>query len=317
MTIPANDYDKDAGLSGAQYRAEDNTIVESVLTNNAAVGFPPQTFPFMWRVDQSRTPNVLQIRNPANSAFIDVAEVTDTLVSLFSDGGGVPSLGVEQTFTEAQSVDVLGTAGSFTVGSDQSSGIIGRYRMIGHNDIGGNVVGVNLVCRIGTNTAGAEDFSFEVEVVRGGSSVIVATLGSLSDFRRSGGGGILDADTIRQAGVTLEQIAREAAGRFATGGNFTAGFEPVQADEGKMFRFNGTSDIFIDLAPLARDTVMYFMNESNATATITFRAAPTGGINEIRTPKLTLPAVTGQAPTCAVHWYLTTGDRVNIVGDNV
>lgn len=318
MTIPANDYDKDAGLSGLAYRTEDNIIIESILTNSAAVGLPPVTFPFQWRVDQSRTPNVLQIRNPSNAAFVDVAEVTDTLVNLFSGGAGVPSLGAAQTFTEAQSIDQSGTPGSLTVGSNLTSGIVARIPMRGHNSTGSNVDGVNLVCRVNTNTAGSEDFTFEVEVIRGGSAFTVAQLGSLADFRRSGGGGVLDADTIQQAGITLAQIVREATGRLGDGGDFTSDITSLaQTNEGQLFRFTGSSNATVSLNKLAKNTVIYFLNESPTNANLTFAAAAVDPVTDFRTSQLTLPGISGQAPTCAVHWYLSDGRRINIVGDNV
>ncbi|MGI9491871.1 MAG: hypothetical protein ACR2QF_05650, partial [Geminicoccaceae bacterium] len=249
MTLPiGGDYDLDAGLSGLNFRQELNPILESLITLNASASLPPITFPFMMRAGQDTTPNELQIRNPSNSAFLKYGEITDTEVKLFSDGAAVPSLGVSQIFTESQSVDQSGVSGQLSVGSDQSTGVVARIPLFGHNSVGSNVSGVSLVCRIVTNTNGSEDFNFEVEVIRGGSTVTAATLGSLSDFRRSGGGGILDADTVRQGGITLEQIIREAVGRLGDGGDFSTSFEPVQSDEGKMFRFNGASNVTVSLS---------------------------------------------------------------------
>lgn len=317
MTIPANDYDMDAGLSGAQYRAEDNTIIESILTLQASASLPPVTFPFMWRVDQNVTPNELQIRNPSNNAFLKVAEITDSLVSLFSNGAGIPSLGVAQTFTATQTIDKSGVPGELAIGSDLSSGVVARIPMFGHNSIGSNVTGCNLVLRINTNTAGAEAFTVEIEVTRPSGAITVAKLGDLSDFRRTGGSGIVDADTVRQAGVTLAQIVREGKGRFGNGGDFSVGFTPVQSDEGAMYRFNGSSNVVVELATLARNTVVYFQNESPNNSTVTFAAAAVSGITDFRTTRLVLPGISTQAPTCAVHWYLSGGTRVNIIGDNI
>lgn len=316
MTLPSGgDYDLDAGLSGLNFRQELNPILESLLTLNASASLPPATFAFMLRAALDTSPNELQIRNPANTAFLKFAEVTDTAVRLFSEGGAVPSLGVSQIFTQPQTIDTSAVAGSLSIGSDQSAGVVARIPLFGHNSLGNNITGVNLVCRVNTNTATAEDFSFEIEVIRGGSTVTVAVLGSLSDFRRSGGGGILDADTLRQAGVELGQIIREAVGRLRDGSNFTASFEPVQTDEGKIFRFNGTSNVIVTLSPKVQHTVMYFLNESSTNATITFQSHPTLPV-EFRTTRLTLPGISGQSPMCSVYWFLSGGNRVNIIGNN-
>ena len=319
MSLPANgDYDLDAGLSGLGFRTELNPIIAALNSMNSSASLPPATFPFMLRGALDTTPNEIQIRNPSDNAFLKMAELTDSVLTLFSQGAAVPSLGAAQTFTESQAVDQSGSPGQFTVGSDLSSGVVARVPLVGHNSTGSNVTGANLVCRINTNTAGAEDFSFEIEIVRGGSTVTAFTLGSLADFRRVGGGGILDADTIRQAGITLAQIVREAAGRFATGGDFSTDINSFTQDqEGSMFRFNGASNVTVRLNQLARNTVIYFQNESTASATVTFAAAAVDPVTEFRTTRLTLPAASGQSPTCAVHWYLSDGRRVNIVGDNV
>ncbi len=318
MPIPV-DYDLDPGLDGLGFREEINSILEALLTLSSSSSLPPVTFPFMLRADLSTTPNELQVRNPSDNAFLKWGEITDSAVTLFSGGGAVPSLGVEQIFTENQSIDKSGSSGQLSIGSSLSSGVVARIPLFGHNSSAANTTGVNLVCRIGTNTAGLEDFSFEIEVVRGGSTTTVANLGSLSDFRRSGGDGILDADTLRQAGVTLAQIVREATGRIGPDPvNFSADFEPTQVQEGTMFRFNGNTNVTVSLSTKVTNTVMYFQNESGSTsANITFAAAASNGVTDFRTSRLTLPGGAGISPTCAVHWYLSGGTRVNIYGGNV
>ena len=316
MTIPPSDYDLDSGLSGTGFRTETNTIIESILSSNASASLPPVTFPFMLRADTGASPNTWNLRNPSDNAFLKLAEVTDSAITLFSGGAAVPSLGAAQTFTDNQVVDKSGAAGSLSVGSDQSSGIVARFPMFGHNSSGANTTGVNLVCRITTNTAGVESFTFEIEVVRAGVATTVAVLGSESDFRRSGSG-ILQADTFRQGTTDLSQLLRENAGRFLDGGDFTSGFTPVQADEGKMYRFNGTTAQQITLRPLAKNTVIHFMNDSSNASNLTFASDSNPNNVTLKTTRLTLPGVSGQVPTCSVHWSNTGGVQVNIMGDNV
>lgn len=319
MPLPTGgDFDLDAGLAGILFRQELNAIILALLSSNASASLPPETVAFMFRAALDTSPNELQIRNPANSSFLKVAEVTDTGVKLFSDGGAVPSLGVAQTFTEAQTVDLQSTAGLFSVGSDLSAGVVARIPMFGHNSAASNVNGVNLVCRVNTNTAGVEDFTFEVEVIRGGSASTVAALGSITDFRRSGGGGTLDADIIRQAGVTLDTILSNETGRLGadpSNPNFGSARILAQADEGQLLRYNGAGNVTVTVPRLAQNTVVFLVNEG--TGDITFSSDTAPNDVEFRTSRLTLPTVGGQSPMCALTFFLSTGSRVNINGQNI
>lgn len=319
MPLPSgSDYDLDPGLSGLLLRQELNTILLALLTMNASGSLPPQTFAFMQRVDSSASPNEIQIRNPADSAFLKLAEITDTQISLFSQGAAVPSLGAAQTFTQSQTIDTQGSASLLSIGSDLSAGVVARIPMFGHNSNGTDVTGVNLVCRINTNTAGAEDFSFEVEVVRGSSTTTVATLGSLADFKRSGGGGIIDADTIRQAGIDLATIINTETSRLGTSGNFNVatGRALTQADAGRLLRFNGSSNQTFTVPRLSQNTAVFFVNDSGGAGNVTFQSDISPNDVNFRTSRLTLPGISGQSPMCALVWFQSDGARVNIVGNN-
>lgn len=319
MTLPTvgNDYDLDAGLAGLALRQELNAILQAMLSLNANAALPPQTFPFMLRADTGASPNELQVRNPADGAFLKLAEVTDTEITLFSDGAAVPSLGTPQTFTQAQTVDQQGSSGLLSIGSDLSAGVVARIPMFGHNNLGANTTGINLVCRINTNTSGAESFTFEVEAVRAGSTVTIATLGSLSDFRRAGGGGIVDADVLRQAGITLATIIDDEKGRLGIGGNFnfSSARTLAQADQGKLLRFNGGANTTITVPALAQNTMIFIVNDGSGDLSFVSAVAPNAV--SFRTTRLTLPTIGGQSPMCGLVFFLSDGSNVNIHGGNV
>lgn len=317
MPLPTvgNDYDLDAGLAGLLFRQELNAILLALLSMSSSSSLPPETFPFMLRGDTGTSPNEVQIRNPSDNAFLKIMEITDSAATLFSNGAAVPALGTPQTFTEAQTIDLSASAGLLSIGSDLSTGVVARIPLFGHNSAGTNTTGANLVCRLGTNTAGAEDFSFEVEVIRNGSTVTVATLGSVSDFRRAGGGGILDADTLRQAGVELNTIIDDATGRLEDGGNFSSDRTLAQGDQGAFLRFNGTSNATVTVPNLARGTVVIVANDG--TGDLTFASDVSPNNVSFRTPRLTLPATGSQSPTCALVFSTSTGNICNIVGNNV
>lgn len=96
-----SDYDL-ANLSGAAFRAELNTILQSIATNNSGAAQPTITFANQWWYDT--TLGLLKKRNAANSAWI----VQDPLALLSA----------AQSFTKAQRgtpVALTSTAASIAI----------------------------------------------------------------------------------------------------------------------------------------------------------------------------------------------------------
>ena len=313
MSLPSgNDYDLDAALAGLSFRQELNTILSAILTQSSSASLPPLTFPFMNRADTGATPNELQIRNPSDNAFLKWAEITDTAISLFSGGAPVPSLGVAQTFTEDQTVDRSGSTGQVIIGSDLTTGVVARIPLFGHNSSGANTTGVNLICRMDNNTAGSEDFNFEIEVVRGGVANTIATFGGVAIIS-----GALNAVTLQQNGVNLDTIINDALSKVPARGNFSGPLTVAQADAGGYRRYNGTGNQTITLPRLSEGSIVQFINDSGGSGDLSFVSAASPNDVEIRTTKTTLPGVSGQSPTCMIQWILSGGNRVTINGENV
>jgi len=82
-----------ANQSGAAFRAELNTILGAISSNNSSSSEPSDKFAHMWWVDT--TANLLKQRNAANNAWI-------TIGSLAADNLGHATLSAAQTFTAGQ-----------------------------------------------------------------------------------------------------------------------------------------------------------------------------------------------------------------------
>lgn len=62
--------------AGAAFRADLNAALAAVVSNNSGATEPTTTYAFMMWVDTSVTPNLLKMRNGANSGWITVGDVT-------------------------------------------------------------------------------------------------------------------------------------------------------------------------------------------------------------------------------------------------
>jgi hypothetical protein len=79
----ATDYSI-ANQSGANFRAELNTILAAIVSQNSGSTAPSTTYAYQWWIDTGVTPALLKIRNAANSAWITVGDVTAANLGLLS-----------------------------------------------------------------------------------------------------------------------------------------------------------------------------------------------------------------------------------------
>ena len=83
----ATDYNI-ANQSGANFRAELNTILAAVVSQNSGSTAPTTTYAYQLWIDTSASPNpLLKIRNGANSGFITIGDVTLTNLGLAALSG--------------------------------------------------------------------------------------------------------------------------------------------------------------------------------------------------------------------------------------
>ena len=79
----ATDYSI-ANQSGANFRAELNTILAAIVSQNSGSTAPATTYAYQWWIDAGVTPALLKIRNAANSAWVTVGDVTAANLGLLS-----------------------------------------------------------------------------------------------------------------------------------------------------------------------------------------------------------------------------------------
>jgi len=72
----ASDYTID-NSTGANVRADINTVLQAILTNNSGSSSPSTTAAYMWWADT--TNGVLKIRNSANNAWVELLQLDGTL----------------------------------------------------------------------------------------------------------------------------------------------------------------------------------------------------------------------------------------------
>lgn len=101
-----------SNASGATVRADINALAEAIATNNSGASGPSVTFPYMFWMDT--TNSLLKIRNGANSAWITVATISGSTMTLAASLFSVPASG--SWFGTTNRVPFLDTSGILEVG---------------------------------------------------------------------------------------------------------------------------------------------------------------------------------------------------------
>jgi hypothetical protein len=76
-----------ANQSGANFRAELNTILAAAVSQNSGATAPTTTYAYQWWIDTGVSPALLKLRNGANSAWITIGDVTAANLGLVSTSG--------------------------------------------------------------------------------------------------------------------------------------------------------------------------------------------------------------------------------------
>ena len=98
--------------SGAAFRAELNTILGAITSNNSSSSEPSAKFAYMWWVDT--TTGLLKQRNAANDAWI-------TIGTLATANLGHAILADAQTFTGAQRGEITALTDAASIATDLAS----------------------------------------------------------------------------------------------------------------------------------------------------------------------------------------------------
>lgn len=299
-------------ISGLNLRTEGNDIFAALLSLFSGSGDPSLTEAFMLNA-LTGSPNQLRIRNPSDNAWLTWAEISDSAVTLFSDGAEVPSLGNANVFTNSLTVDRSGSSGIITARSSLSTGIVASLRLGGHNSAAEDTDGVRLDARVTTNTDGSEDFELDLVVMRGGVASVLATFNNTATFA-----GNLTATTLRQGSTDLDDVIADDLSSARTEIPFDAATSIITQDAtGHLYRFTGAAStnrtITLGSQPRGSSWAM-FINDSDGAADLTFASA--AGPNDVDIDGGTsLVGASGQRPQCVVTWS-NGGADVNIRGDN-
>lgn len=76
-----HDFDL-ANQNGPAFRADLNNLIAALASQNAGNTAPPTTFPFLFWADTSVTPNLLRMRNAADSAWLELGDLTQANLGL-------------------------------------------------------------------------------------------------------------------------------------------------------------------------------------------------------------------------------------------
>jgi len=102
-----------ANQSGANFRAELNSILAAIVSQNSGSTEPTTMYAYQWWVDSGVSPALLKLRNSANSAWITIGDVTAANLGLLSNATAASTYLALAGGTVTGNLEI-GTAGSLT-----------------------------------------------------------------------------------------------------------------------------------------------------------------------------------------------------------
>jgi len=103
-----------ANQSGANFRAELNTILAAIVSQNSGSTAPTTTYAYQLWIDTAASPNpLLKLRNGANDAFITIGDVTAANLGLLTTASAASTYLALAGGTVTGNLEI-GTAGSLT-----------------------------------------------------------------------------------------------------------------------------------------------------------------------------------------------------------
>lgn len=287
--------------AGSAVRTGFNAIIEAIASMNIGPSAPndnsTRAGSFWW----DTTTNIIKIRNAADTAFINFADVLTgpDRLRLYSENVNVLTQGAN-TFTATQIIDVTGAVGEYILRSTLAAGVPSRLTFSGHDGAGNDHNYGQIRSNITANTNGAE----AGELILSNS-----VAGSLTDrITANATGGILTGiwnfGTGSQInGTAIQTLIDNAVATISTA-SFSGPLTLAQADSGKQKVFTGSSPQNVTCPELTDGSFVVFHN--NGTATLTFVVSGTSFQNGV-----TLAA----GKTCTL-WWMPTTTAIRITGEN-
>ena len=110
-----------ANQSGANFRAELNTILAAIVSQNSGATAPTTTYAYQWWIDSGVSPALLKLRNAANDAWITVGDVTAANLGLLTSTTAASTYLALAGGTVTGNLEI-GTAGSLTFEGSTADG---------------------------------------------------------------------------------------------------------------------------------------------------------------------------------------------------
>lgn len=208
-----NDYSID-NQSGAAFRSDLNNVLSAIATNNSGASAPATTYAYQWHVDTD-APATLYIRNGANSAYIEVGDVT------------LDNLGLKKTRRATAQASTSGTTIDFTGIPSWANRIVMLLNGVSTNSSGKTIVRLGTASgfvaigynsnanSVGSTTSIYEDTGFLLE----GSGLSSFVRSGIVDMYRIDGNIWVYTSSIKQAavsGTTSNDIAAGNSGTLAS-----------------------------------------------------------------------------------------------------
>ena len=139
-----HDYVIDNG-TGAAVRADINSVLQAIASNNSNSGALTTNFAFQWHVDTSD--GLLKLRNAANNGYVTVGTAASTNLGLMPQAGGTFTGKITHNYTSSLTIPSGTTAqrdGSPAVGMFRHNSTLNQFE--GYNNgawgaIGGGATG--------------------------------------------------------------------------------------------------------------------------------------------------------------------------------
>jgi len=272
-----------ANGSGLQVRSGLNAVSDAIVSKSSGSVAPTDLQAYMSWFDTSGANAIWNIRNGANSAWIQLAEEIGSNLRLSSDGASIPSVGAANTFTADQKIRLAAALGQLLLGGQVTSGIASRLAMIGNNSGAAETIYAKLEADIETNSAGNESGRLLASLIRGGSQQEILRLGDGVQIG-SPTGGLKGLGTLNLAGGLyinnvdiLTTIAAASAASWETSTHTTSPQDMNLASNRNYDLTFSAGDITLNFdnptSQIGRFGLIRLNNTSGGDRTITFSNA--------------------------------------------
>lgn len=259
--------------TGQQVLDEMNEVFLAEITKFSSPTPPDNPEPYQNWVNTSVNPARWMLRNAENDAFIRIADILNSptnQIRFFSDGAAVAAAAVANIFLQPQTVDVSGSAGEVSIGTDLQAGVAALLRMFAHNDNDDDFDGLRLQMTVTDATENSEAVSIILQNMQAGTLTTLITMAAAVMTIT----GTLNATTLQQSGTSVSALIDDAIDSLDTSRTEGGAFTLAQSDAGGAVKFTGGSNQDVTCGRLALDSVIVIHNRGTGDLTLVSDAGP-------------------------------------------